>query len=106
MPSFTNGLVLLVSKEISLLNTTPWFLTDDEDLTEQLLSVIQSFRLLHAEVLGPINKTRFSKFSSRNLLVSQFFLYKLCIPLVLRIGMFYQATKKYRAEYHQHNSES
>ncbi len=42
------------SKEILLSNTTPRFLTDDEDLTEQPSSVIQSFRLIHAEVFGPI----------------------------------------------------
>ncbi len=48
-----------VSKEILISNTTPWFLTDDEDLIEQPLSDIQSFRLLHAKALGPIIKPVF-----------------------------------------------
>ncbi len=78
-------------KEILLSNSTPRFLTDDGELTEQPSSFRQCSRLLHAEVLGPIiNTSVFLEFSSKKLLVIQF-----C-----------QAAKKYRAEYHQHNSES
>ncbi len=43
-----------LSKERLLLNSTPRFLTDDEELTEQPSSVRQCSRLLHAEVFGPI----------------------------------------------------
>ncbi len=43
-----------LSKERLLLNSTPRFLTDDEELTEQPSSVRQCSMLLHAEVFGPI----------------------------------------------------
>ncbi len=52
-----------------------------------------------------INTSVLSEFSSKKLLV-QFSLYQLCIPLVSQFGVFNRAVKKYRAEYHQHNSES
>ncbi len=55
-------------------------------------------RLLHVGFLGPIiNTSVFSEFSNRKLLVIQFFI-RLCI---LSPGR-----EEYRAEYHQHNSES
>ncbi len=60
------------SKERLLSNSTPRFLTDDEDL-EQPSSVRQCSRLLHAKVFGPIiNTSVFSEFSSKKLLVIQF----------------------------------
>ncbi len=80
-----------LSKERLLLNSTPRFITDDEESTEQPSSVRQCSRLLHAEVFGLINIV---------------FLYRLCIPLVSQFGVFHRAVKKYRSEYHQHNSES
>uniref|UniRef100_A0A8C1KHZ8 Supervillin-like n=1 Tax=Cyprinus carpio TaxID=7962 RepID=A0A8C1KHZ8_CYPCA len=52
------------SKERLLSNSTPRFLTDDEELTEQPSSVRQCSRLLHVEVFGPvINTSVFSEFS-------------------------------------------
>ncbi len=45
------------SKENLLSNSTPRFLTNDKELTEQSSSVRQCFRLLHVEVFGPIIKT-------------------------------------------------
>ncbi len=66
------------SKERLLSNSTPRVLTDDEELTEQLSSIRQCFRLLHAEVFGPI-----IEFRSRKLLVILSFLYQLCILLFL-----------------------
>ncbi len=43
-----------LSKEILLSNSTPRFLTDDEQLTEQPSSVIQCSRSLLTKVFGPI----------------------------------------------------
>ncbi len=63
-----------LSKERLLSNITPSFLTDEEEFTEQPSSVKQCSRLLHAEVFGPIiNTSVFSEFSSKKLLVIQFF---------------------------------
>lgn len=63
-----------LSKERLLSNSTPRFLTDDEELTEQPSSLRQRSRLLHTELLGPIiNTPVFSEFSSKKLLVIQFF---------------------------------
>ncbi len=63
-----------LSKERLLLNSTPRFLTDDEEFTEQPSSVRQCSRLLLVGVLGPIiNTSVFSEFSSKKLLVIQFF---------------------------------
>ncbi len=77
--SFTNARNVAV-KERLLLNSTPRFLTDDEEFTEQPSSVRQCSRLLLVGVLGPIiNTSVFSEFSSKKLLVIQF-LYRLCIP--------------------------
>ncbi len=45
-------LEMWLSKKRLLSNSTPRFLTDDEELTEQPSSVRQCSRLLHAEVLG------------------------------------------------------
>ena len=90
-----------LSKERLLSNSTPRFLTDDEELIEQPSRLRQRSRLLHAEFLGPIINTLVVRNYS-----SSSFLYRLCIPLVFQIGMFRRAEKKYRAEYHQHNSES
>ncbi len=53
------------------------FLTDDEEeeLTEQPSSVDSVSKLLHVGFLGPIiNTSVFSEFSSRKLLVIQFFI--------------------------------
>ena len=64
-----------LSKERLLSNSTPRFLTDDEELTEQPLNLRQRSRSLHAELLGPIiNTSVFSEFSSKKLLVIQFFI--------------------------------
>ncbi len=71
-----------LSKERLLSNSTPRFLTDDKEFTEQPSSVRECSKLLHVGVLGPIIKTSvFSEFSSKKLLVIQF-LYRLCILLV------------------------
>ncbi len=72
-------LEMWLSKERLLSNSKPRFLTDDEELTEQPSSIRQCFRMLHVEVFGPIIKTCFffgffSEFSSRKLLVIQFFI--------------------------------
>ncbi len=68
-------------KERLLLNSTPRFLTDDEEFTEQPSSVRQCSRLLLVGVLGPIiNTSVFSEFNSKKLLIIQFFLSRLCIP--------------------------
>ncbi len=48
-------LEMWLSKERLLSNSTPRFLTDDDDeLTGQPSSVRQCSRLLHVEILGPI----------------------------------------------------
>ncbi len=96
-----------LSKERLLLNSTPRFLTDDEEFTEQPSSVRQCSRLLLVGVLGPIiNTSVFSEFSSKKLLVIQFFYIDYAFHKFLNLVCFHQAVKKYRAEYHQHNSES
>jgi len=52
-----------LSKKRLLSNSTPRFLTDDEELTEQPSSFRECSRLLHAEFLGPIvNTSVFSEF--------------------------------------------
>ncbi len=51
--SFTNARNVAI-KERLLLNSTPRFLTDDEEFTEQPSSVRQCSRLLLVGVLGPI----------------------------------------------------
>ncbi len=48
-----------LSKERLLSNSTPRFLTDDEESTEQPSSVRQCSRLLTVGVLGPIINTCF-----------------------------------------------
>ncbi len=61
-------------KERLLSNSTPRVLTDDEESTEQPSSVRQCSRLLFVGVLGQIiNTSVFSEFSSKKLLVIQFF---------------------------------
>ncbi len=50
-------LEMQLSKERLLSNSTPRFLTDDEELKEQPSSVRQCSGLLHAEVFGPIINT-------------------------------------------------
>ncbi len=63
-----------LSKERLLSNSTPRFLTDDEELTEQPSRVRQCSRLLLLWFLGPIiNTSVFSEFSSKKLFVIQFF---------------------------------
>ncbi len=67
-------LEMWLSKERLLSNSTPRFLTDDKELTEQPSNVRQCSRLLHAVVFGPIINTYvFSEFSSKKILVIQFF---------------------------------
>ncbi len=63
-----------LSKERLLSNSTPRFLTDDEESTEQPSSVRQCSRLLLVGVLGPIINSVFSEFSSKKLLVIQVFI--------------------------------
>ncbi len=63
-----------LSKERLLSNSTPRFLTDDEELTEQPSRVRQCSRLLLLWFLGPIiNTSVYSEFSSKKLFVIQFF---------------------------------
>ncbi len=101
--SFTNARNVAVKGLLS--NSTPRFLTDDEESTEQPSSVRQCSRLLLLWFLGPIINTFFQNLVVRNYSSSSF-LYRLCIPQVSQFGVFHRAVKKYRAEYHQHNSES
>ncbi len=55
-----------LSKERLLSNSTPRFLTDDEESTEQPSSVRQCSRLLRVGALGLITNTSvFSEFSSK-----------------------------------------
>ncbi len=92
-------------KQIFLLNSTPRFLTDDEELREQPSSVRQCSRLLLVWFLGLIINTSFQNLVVRNHSSSSF-LYRLCISQVSQFSEFNRAMKKYRAKYHQHNSES
>ncbi len=63
-----------LSKERLLSNSTPRFLTDEEESTEQPSSVRQCSRLILVGGLGPkINTYVFSELSSKKLLVIQFF---------------------------------
>ncbi len=63
-----------LSKERLLSNSTPRFLTDDEESTEQPSSVRQCSRLLLVGILGPIiNTSVFWEFSSKKLFIIQFF---------------------------------
>ncbi len=56
-----------LSKERLLSNSTPRFLTDDEESREQPSSVRQCSRLLLVWFFGPIiNTSVFSEFSSKN----------------------------------------
>ncbi len=66
-----------LSKERLLSNSTPRFLTDDEESREQPSSVQprQCSRLLLVWFLGPIiNTSVFSEFISKKLFVIQFFI--------------------------------
>ncbi len=64
-----------LSKERLLSNSTPRFLTDDEESREQQSSVRQCSRLLLVWFLGPIiNTSVFSEFSSKKLFVIQLFI--------------------------------
>ncbi len=68
-------LEMWLSKERLLLNSTPRFLTDDEESREQPSSVRQCSRLLLLWFLGPIINTYvFSEFSSKKLFVIQSFI--------------------------------
>ncbi len=68
-------LEMWLSKERLLSNSTPRFLTDDEESREQPSSVRLCSRLLLVWVLGPIiNTSVFSEFSSKKLFVVQFFI--------------------------------
>ncbi len=63
-----------LSKERLISNSTPRFLTDDEESREQPSSVRQCSRLLPVWFLGPIiNTSVFSEFSSKKLFIIQFF---------------------------------
>ncbi len=95
-----------LSKERLLLNSTPRFLTDDEESRVQPSSVRQCSRLLLVWFLGPIiNTSVFSEFSCKKLFVIQFFLSTMHSIRFL-IWCVSLGVKKYRAEYHQHKSES
>ncbi len=64
-----------LSKERLLSNSTPRFLTDDEESREQPSSIRPCSRLLIVWFLGPIiNTSVFSEFSSKKLFVIQFFI--------------------------------
>ncbi len=79
-----------LSNESLLSNSTPMFLTDDEESTEQTSSVLLCSTLLLVRVFGPIiNTSVFSECSNKKLFVIQFFLYQLCIPLVSQFGVFH-----------------
>ncbi len=69
-------LEMWLSKERMLSNSTPMFLTDDKESTEQPSSVRQCSKLLLVGVLGPIINTTvfFSEFSSKKLLFIHFFI--------------------------------
>ncbi len=68
--SFKNAI-----KERLLSNSTPRFLTDDEESREQPSNVRQCSRLLLVWFLGPIiNTSVFLEFSSKKLFVIQFFI--------------------------------
>ncbi len=68
-------LEMWLSKERLLSNSTPRFLTDDEESREQPSSVRQCSRLLLVWFLGPIiNTSVFSEFSSKKLFIIQFFI--------------------------------
>ncbi len=63
-----------LSNESLLSNSTPMFLTDDEESTEQTSSVLLCSTLLLVGVFGPIiNTSVFSECSSKKLFVIQFF---------------------------------
>ncbi len=75
-------------------------------MTKNLQSSCQELdRLLHAKVFGPIINTSvfFSEFSSKKLLAIQFLISTIHS---VSFANFHWVEKKYRAEYHQHNSES
>ncbi len=69
-----------LSKERLLLNSTPRFLTDDEEFTEQPSSVRQCSRLLLVGVLGPIINTSVFQNLAVRITRHPVFLYRLCIP--------------------------
>ncbi len=67
-------LEMWLSKVRLLSNSTPRFLTDDEESTEQPSSFRQCSRLLLFWFLGPIiNTSVFSEFSNKKLFIFQFF---------------------------------
>ncbi len=97
-------------KERLLSNSTPRFLTDDEEFTEQPSSVRQCSSLLHAEVLSPIINTSVfcffsSEISSKKLLIIQFFISTMH-SVSFSNWYVLPGQEVNRAEYHQHNSES
>ncbi len=63
-----------LSNERLLSNSTPRFLTDDEELREQPSSVRQHSRLLLVGVLGPIVSTFFKNLAVRNYSSSTFYI--------------------------------
>ncbi len=79
-----------LSKERLLSNSTPRFLTDDDESREQPSSVRQCSRLLLVWFLGPIiNTSVFSEFSSKKLFVFFFYIdyaFHKCLSLVCFTG--------------------
>ncbi len=73
-----------LSKERLLSNSTPRFLTDDEESREQPSSVRQCSKLLLVGVLGPI-----IKFSSKKLLVVYLFISTMH-SISFSIGVFHR----------------
>ncbi len=68
-------LEMWLSKERLLSNSTPRFLTDDDESRKQPSSVRQCSRLLLVWFLGQIiNTSVFSEFNSKKLFVVQFFI--------------------------------
>ncbi len=63
-----------LSNEIFISNSTPRFLTDDEESTEQPSSVTQYSKLLLVGSLCPINNTFFQNLAVRNYLSSTFYI--------------------------------
>ncbi len=96
-----------LSKERLLSKSTPRFLTDEEESTEQPSSVRQCSRLLLVGVLGPIINT--SVFFFQNLAVRNYsssIFISTMHSISFSIWCVSPSRKKYRAEYHQHDSES
>ncbi len=78
-----------LSKDRLLSNSTPRFLTDDEESTEQPSSDRKCSRLLLVWFLGTIiNTSVFSEFSSKKLLVIHFFYINYAFHKFLNLDCF------------------